>query len=76
MLNDQRAKNDCIVSGVDCKATSNMAESFADVKDNVGSKINSSEILTAYFLENKNNTKDINKTAQYSIFRPCLIYAS
>lgn len=60
MLNDQRVKNHCIISGVTTMNDLSAAETVIEISGKVGVEIQAQSIEEAYFLKKK----DINKPSQ------------
>lgn len=56
MLNDQRVKNDCIISGPDFNKETSAADVVIDISKKIGVDMKEENIQEAYFLKTKNQT--------------------
>lgn len=66
VLNDNRVKNDCIVSGVETVVNMNATDTMLSVMKDVGVDLTLSDIDDAYFLKNKNNSNKQSMVVKFS----------
>lgn len=61
LLNDQRVKNNCIISGVKAKDGTNAVDKLLEISKDVGLNLVDNEIESAYYLRKRNNSNGNDK---------------